>query len=384
MKKCIIVLIVIILLFYLPACRETSLSSDEVWKFFKNTYGEYVYQNENGQMFWTVDAEEIKAQSADIYAYDGEYLKMCYSEVQKLPLLGNVLSYELYVDPGAVEYSEFLPLDASSEAKLYYPSLQVWLDGQWWPLKTVEPSGVNNGVWVQDGTTKFTFSMDASGTEKCLPDGKYRLVLSFEPGEVSVYDSRPQTAEQTGIVLAFEFEHSPDTVRVPETMADIYTDTWETMRNSYGDYFALDDNGNFIWNVGGLLPVYPEVDETLFIPYQGDDMRIEYCGVSEKDDRSPALEFQISNLTGRSVEIGSGPYQLHICLDGQWWNITSDYIMNISGTPHSLDDYGGTFWPIRVWRYSSGRLPEGTYRISCRLPKEVGGTVLMEEFELAY
>lgn len=384
MKKSIIVLIAIILLLPLTACIETSRSSDEVWKFFKNTYGEYVYQNENGQMFWGVDGEEIKAQSADIYAYDGEYLKMRYSEVQKLPLLGNVLSYELYLDPGAVEYSEFLPLDESSEAKLYYPSLQVWLDEQWWPLKTVEPSGMNNGVWVQDGTTKFTFSMDAPGTEKCMPEGKYRLVLSFEPGEVDVYDFRPQATDKTGIVLAFEFEHSPDTVLTTETMADIYSDTWETMRNSYGDYFGLDENGNFIWNVGGLLPVSPEVDEALFVPYQGDDMRIEYCGASVKDARMPALEFNIINQTGSSVEIGISPYQLHICLDGRWWNITSDYIMNISGTPHSLGDCGGTFWPIRVWRYSSGRLPEGTYRITYRLPKEFGGTVLIEEFELAY
>lgn len=369
---------IIMLLFALLALLLGGCGRSETEKFYESTYGELVICDESGTLSWSDSGEEIEACWSEARMYRGQFLEMRYKDVRSLPLLGTVLRYELKYNRNGIGWRDNYPLDENAEPKLYRPELQVLIEEKWWPVRVNEADGMSEGVWFNLGSNTFMFSMDAYGSGECLPAGNYRLVLTLPEEEVSIYG-----IVDPEIYLCFNFEHSPELIVRGGSMADTYPETWETMRRTYGDCFTIDDNGEFIWNVGGGFDSKPYVDETEYLPYEGENIWAEYDGKVEiAGAKTTKIRFKIYNNSGEIIEIPDEPFALQICLDGCWWEFDCDYKANIKGKSFALENTISKVWPIRLWRGSSGFLPNGLYRFICQLPDEYGGKQIVCELEL--
>lgn len=388
-NSCLALLLLLALLLPAAGCAGAKQRYPEARRFFREVYGDWVKWDEDGEPVWCFGGKTEKIAAEDYELFESPLFRMEYVDVVRLPELGTVLRYGLYMDGGFGPDRYPMRAEASVyEYGRYTPLLQVWLDGRWWTLEVQDRPGLGLNVWLNPGfpetLPRFTFPMESRQTGRCFPAGKYRLLLPFAPDEIGMAADLGPPPEE-GIVLALEFEHEPETVPAPETMADRYPETWRVLREAYGDFFILDGNGDFAWNWPYHVPVTEEPDGFC----SGEALELVYGGISKQYQAygGVGLEFELHNQTGEELE-SFVVWRLQILLDGCWWNLRGDLPDGPAVPSVSLKDVTEFEMPLRIFQYCSSPLPEGRYRLLIYGPAKAlgaeGSVAVAEEFVLEY
>lgn len=293
--------------------RENKSSEfPECYAFLQQVYGSNIRENENGDFIVVMDGEEKTVRREDFEISDSKCMSLKYMGTSRRPGLGYTARY---LFSGKVSLKD----DIVNKK----PLLQTWLDGYWWTLETGKFPGSELGIWFEKEPRLFGWnisrecerwhfiSMMGKGGE-AMPSGKYRIVLSFGEGELR------KTAKE-GLSIAAEFEHTVN----ESNMIDKYPETWKILRETFGDYIQINDEGNFCTNYmySDNLPSRAEILAETDTGEQPETFTLEWIENKQKDEEVYP-QMRITNNTDGDIEIN--PYSwgdLQFFSEGQWWHM---------------------------------------------------------------
>lgn len=343
--------VLIIILLSFTGCASGGETAKQVypeaWEYLKSTYGKYIRIDKDGDFVWNfgdgVSTKLLPEEDCDFYT--GEDFLLNINDVENSAEIGYAARY-IIINNARPDYG--------IHGKI--PKLQVYLSEHWWTLETQPHPGSDIGIWIEQVYRRFSYltSMMARGTEENLPEGRYRLVLDFNPE----YDA----------VLAAEFYNEPDEVSLNETdnsaqnMKELYPEAWETLRSTYGEYLCIDEDGDFAWNINAELKIkFMPADE--YNLYNGNDLTLEYDGITYWEKIGRAAKFTLTNHTGQEIAIYNKLPYLQIYLDREWWYVPTEY-SSISAIEYNFLDPGANHSYLSFLAvYSQKPLPDGRYRL---------------------
>ena len=245
--------------------------------------------------------------------------------------------------------------------------LHVLKNGLWYKIDTIEGAGSDIGVWLNTTVWHvFRHPMtDSSG--QILPSGYYRLSLDL--------------SDELGLILTDEFDFEAPTGQTEDlslgTHKELYPETWEMLRDIYGDYVCILDDGSFGWNVGKGNDQVVQMD-TETQNYQGDELRLTYKGAIGREKFGCGFDFLLNNLTGRQLQITNEIPKLQIWLNGRWWTLQTMHDSSNAAMYWSIEEGDTALVKSAQAVYTQLQFPAGHYRYVISLEPEYEESLTVE------
>ena len=285
--------LLLVLLVLLPSCQKTP--PNELKAYLKKAYPSRAYEVDGRYYLRRPDGSAFEVSPQETEEKDWNTLSLHYETIDSTVDCACALHYVLNVD---------LSLGVIGESYGWQPSLQVWLDGTWWSLESGEPGEHPNGIALPNygcGATRYLYDLTSRETRAPLPDGRYRLVFDF--GEL--YDAC--------CILEFELAFPRDARPLePTGMAAAFPETLAWLRENFGDFVRVDEDGNFFWQLpsSGVMTRRNAAGELVFqipetgIPVWQKPVFHEAVGTTEESGMLPM------RFSGLETRLGAAPTRI--------------------------------------------------------------------------